>query len=269
MANQVYQTNIRPAEQKQDWSDPTQLLKGLLSGNFGLLGQLQNNFSNSSASDLMGGNLNSLMSILKESGIKDMFMGSPQRNEQLDTKTQKQKDVMDWMLQQGQQGLSNNNFNFEPIRQRAERDFTQRDIPSIAERFSSLGAQNSGAFQRTLGQAQSGLRENLAAMEQDYNLKRQQLLQNLLGMGLDPQFENIIHKRDPGLIENAATALAGGFGSALGSLGMGSLTGMFKPGNMGSTASQFGSDWNPANSYRNTSFQLGNRPQLGLIRGAY
>lgn len=46
----------------------------------------------------------------------------------------------------------------------AMRQFNEQIVPGIAERFSGMGAQNSSAFQQTMGQAGSGLSERLAAM---------------------------------------------------------------------------------------------------------
>lgn len=118
------------------------------------------------------------------------------------------------LLPQVQQG-----FDFAPIAQQARTQFNTQTVPSLAERFTSLGAQNSSAFQGALGQAGAGLEESLAGLQSKYGLaqqgQQQQLLLALLGMALQPQFENAYFPSRPGLFQG----LAGGLGSGLGTLG--------------------------------------------------
>jgi hypothetical protein len=92
-------------------------------------------------------------------------------------------------LQMALEGLRNNKLDFGPIAQQARTNFAQQTIPSIAERFSGLGAQKSSAFGQTLGQAGAGLESNLAAQQSQYGLESNRALQNLLGIGLTPQYE--------------------------------------------------------------------------------
>ena len=57
-------------------------------------------------------------------------------------------------------------MDFEPLRQQAMTQFNTQTVPSLAERFTSLGGgQRSSAFQGALGQAGAGLQENLAGMQ--------------------------------------------------------------------------------------------------------
>ena len=72
---------------------------------------------------------------------------------------------------------------FQPIADRAQRQFTTQTVPGLAERFSSLGAgsQNSSAFQGALGQAGSDLQSQLAALESQFG---QNQLSQLLNAGL-------------------------------------------------------------------------------------
>lgn len=109
------------------------------------------------------------------------------------------------MLQQPSQ------FNFGPIEEQARSGFTQRIIPSIAERFTALGAQRSSAFPQLLGQAGSDLESQLAAMKSQYKLQnqaqQQQLLLSLLGLGLTPQFQSAYFQRQPGAGEGIAQGI--------------------------------------------------------------
>jgi hypothetical protein len=83
-----------------------------------------------------------------------------------------------------------NRFNFEPIAARARQQFGEQTLPSIFERFTSMGkgAQTTGAFQGSLERGGAELNRGLAALESEYALKnrpldlqQQQLLQSLLG----------------------------------------------------------------------------------------
>lgn len=62
--------------------------------------------------------------------------------------------------------LSGSPEAFQQFEAPIKRQFQEQVIPGIAERFSGLGsgAQSSSAFQQALGQAGSGLSENLAAL---------------------------------------------------------------------------------------------------------
>ncbi len=120
-------------------------------------------------------------------------------------------------------GLLQNNkqFSFDPIAQKARSNFQSQTIPSIAERFTSLGngAQNSSAFQGALTGAGQNLDESLAALESQFGLQQQgqnnQQLMSLLSLLLQPQYENAYFPGQPGLLQG----LAGAGGQALGSLG--------------------------------------------------
>lgn len=73
-------------------------------------------------------------------------------------------------FQQGQSFLqdllSGSPGAFEKFEAPYRREFQERTIPALAERFSGLGsgAQSSSAFQQALGQAGAGLSENLASL---------------------------------------------------------------------------------------------------------
>jgi hypothetical protein len=162
-------------------------------------------------------------------GIGKFFAGSRPQVFNNPLYNQYQNDVLNYLTQFGLQGLEyqdqnepGNQFDFSPIgNQELERFYTQT-IPSIAERFTSMGGgQRSSAFQGALGQAGRSLGNDLAAQQQGYNLQQQQLAQNqfgmnqnlytnLLNMGLRPQFESNLQPgrggAGPGLLKAGATA---------------------------------------------------------------
>ncbi len=139
------------------------------------------------------------------------FTGLPEQTKQFQRFTPQQQGVqndilsqLSTLLKQGQNGNS-----FAPIEQQARQDFTQKTIPSIAERFSSLGAQGSSAFTNSLGQAGAGLETNLASLRAG---NQQNQLSQLLGYGLQPSFENLYQPETQGLLGS----LGGGAGQGLG-----------------------------------------------------
>lgn len=95
------------------------------------------------------------------------------------------------LLNQTLGNLQGNRFSFDPIESQARADFSQKTLPSIAERFTAMGGQRSGAFGRTLGAAGSDLERQLAALRSQYALQErgmdQGLLQNLLANRLGSQ----------------------------------------------------------------------------------
>lgn len=156
------------------------------------------------------------------SGAKDFLVGTPGRTEQFPRFTPQQQDLntqllqmLPGLLQQNRQSSS----SFAPIAQQARTNFSTQTIPSLAERFTALGGQNSSAFQGALGSAGANLEEGLAGLESKFNLAQggqsQQLLLSLLGMALQPQFENAYFPRQPGFLQG----LAGAAGQGLGTLG--------------------------------------------------
>lgn len=132
-----------------------------------------------------------------------------------------------WQNQAGNlalQGLQNPYEGFEPIAQQARTQFQTSTVPSLAERFTSMGSggQRSSAFQGALGQAGAGLESNLAALQSDYGLRRQGMLQNLLGQALQPNFDTRFVQHEPGFLESALGSISGGLSQygAMKGLGM-------------------------------------------------
>jgi hypothetical protein len=86
---------------------------------------------------------------------------------------------------------------FQPIANRAQQRFQNQTIPSLAERFSALGAQNSSAFQGALGNAGADLQSQLAALESRYGQNQLQQLLNPALASLD------VTREGPGFFETA------------------------------------------------------------------
>lgn len=161
----------------------------------------------------------------------DFLFGKSGRSEQIQRFTPQQQTSLDQILQQAMSGMQENQqYGFEPMAQQARTRFSQETIPSLAERFTSMGegAQRSSAFQGSLGQAGAGLEENLAALGSQYGLQRQGQLQQMLGMGLQPQFENVYHESSPGFLQALAPSLGMALGGPVGSAASGGMSGLLQ-----------------------------------------
>jgi len=147
---------------------------------------------------------------------------------QLPRFTQPQQAGLEQLLQQGLSRLQQlPSADFGPIRKSAERHFQEQIVPGIAERFTGRGAQRSSAFTQALGSAGAGLSERLAGLEQEFNMnqgaQQQNLLMNLLGIGLQPQFQQEFIAGQPGFGAQFLGSLAPGLGQGISSLGLLSL----------------------------------------------
>lgn len=153
---------------------------------------------------------------VKEGGGKVLspFVGSPDAIEQVPTVTPEQKSVLEYLQQLGIQGLQNPYGGFAPIAQQSINQFNQETVPTLAERFTSMGngALSSPAFASQLGQAGAGLHQDLAAQQAQYGQQNIQTLLQMLQLGLNPQSENIFRPGQNGLIQNAILAAIRGLG---------------------------------------------------------
>lgn len=144
--------------------------------------------------------------------------GTPGRAQQFPKYTPNQQTALDQILQMGLSGLqqTQGGFDFAPIERQARNQFQTQTIPSIAERFTAMGGgQRSGAFPAALGRAGAGLEQSLAALKSQHGIQQQGLLQNLLGLGLTPQFESAYTPSQPGFLGAAGEPLLQGLGQSL------------------------------------------------------
>ena len=159
----------------------------------------------------------------------NFFTGTPGGFVNVPNFTSAQQNLLDQLLPHLQGGLKSRfdslgnagkGFDFAPIAQEQTEDFYTNVIPTIAERFTSMGggAQRSSAFQGALGAAGRGLKTNLASLAAQYglrqdenNLRRQGLndafLGNMLSAGLAPQNQTTYFPSQPGALQSAASAI--------------------------------------------------------------
>lgn len=168
--------------------------------------------------------------------LGSFLFGRKSQTERLPTMTSGQSDFMNKILGMSQQGLQDPYAGFAPIEQQARSQF-QQSIPSLAERFTSMGqgAQRSSGFQSALGRAGAGLEESLAAMRSQYGMQNRGQMMQMGQMGLQPQFENMYHPQTKGFLGE----MAGPLGMALmsGGMGAGIGAGVFGRGMMNSLQS--------------------------------
>lgn len=93
--------------------------------------------------------------------------------------------------------LMGNQFDFAPIEAQARKGFQTQTVPSIMQRFASNENLGGSGLTSALGGASKDLEMGLAALKEQYGLQQQSILQNLLGMGMAPQYENIFRPEKP------------------------------------------------------------------------
>lgn len=134
-----------------------------------------------------------------------------------------QQSAMDEILGLAMGRLQDPLKGFEPMAERARSQFQTQTIPSLAERFTSMGegAQRSSGFQQALGGAGVDLEEMLASLGSQYALQSVPAYSSLLGLGLQPKYENIMQgamPKAPGMMASMLPMLAMGGMKALGGL---------------------------------------------------
>lgn len=155
------------------------------------------------AGALLGGYLNRGK---ENSGLSNAVYGREGQQKQFSTYTPQMQQLQNMMIANSMKGLSpGGGLDFGPVEQRARSQFSQNTIPTIAERFSSMGQNSlsSPALYSQLGGAGAGLEEALAAQRSGFEQR------NLLGLSqtaLNPSFENAYIPRQRGLLETGASA---------------------------------------------------------------
>lgn len=155
----------------------------------------------------------------------DFLLGKGEKTEQFQNFTPSQQSAFQDLLAGGQSGLPGG-FDFlqsilgqspEAMSQfeaPTRRAFQEQTLPSIAERFTGMGAQKSSAFGQQLGQAGQRLEESLAAQRGQRSFDALNQLQNLLGTGLTQQFENVFRPATTGLLGGLLEGAGQGVGQA-------------------------------------------------------
>lgn len=154
--------------------------------------------------------------------LADFLTGTPTSSQQFPTISPQQQGLKSAVTNQALSSLQGlgNQFSFAPIANQARTQFQTQTIPSLAERFTSLGGgQRSSAFQGALGQAGAGLEQGLASLQSQYGLQNQQqqnqLLNSLLGYSLSPEVQTLINPQQQGFLQTSASSIAPFIGQLL------------------------------------------------------
>jgi len=166
--------------------------------------------------NLLGGNRN--MNSQSNNNDQGSFLGgTPAQIQQFERFRPNQQNAINQSLQMGLSGLQNTgNLDFGPIEQRAIKNFNTQIVPSLAERFTAMGSgPRSSNYAPTIAAAGADLTGQLAALRSQYGLQQQNALQNLLQIGLTPQYESAYEQRSPGFAESAGGPLLQALGQSL------------------------------------------------------
>lgn len=143
------------------------------------------------------------------------FSGTPSEITRTQRFDPQRQQAFNQVLQQALAGLQQTPASFEPIAQREMERFQTETVPSIAERFTSLGAQRSSGFQEALAKSGQQLGTQLGALGSQHNLASRGQLMQLLGMGLTPQEEINYQEERPSGLAMLGGQIGGGLGMGI------------------------------------------------------
>ena len=130
-------------------------------------------------------------------GFFDFLTGSSGKFKQTPRFNPMQQNALSQLLSRGMQ-----NTDISALTNQAKTNFSQNTMPSLAERFTSLGGfgdggQRSSGFQQALSAGGVNLDESLAALGQQNSMQQ-------LNFGMSPMFETNYMGGSPGLLGSAA-----------------------------------------------------------------
>ena len=132
--------------------------------------------------------------------------GTPAQIGQFGKFDQGGQNALAQLLQMGMQGAQKNS-DFAPIAANARNQFETRTMPSLMERFGSLGGMRSGGYANMLERSRSDFETQLAALESQHNTSMMPYYNQMAQMGLTPQYETSYINRQPGALENIGSPL--------------------------------------------------------------
>ena len=154
----------------------------------------------------------------KSSKTKTKNIFDPQQEKLLDQLLGALQSNLGSGVQNLQNILGGDEETFEAFQRPARRDFEQKTLPTIAERFTGLfgeGSQRSSAFGQALGTAGRELEENLFSQRIGMQSDALSQLLSFLGPALSPRKHQYQTQRQPGFLENIGVPIAQGVGQAL------------------------------------------------------
>ena len=138
--------------------------------------------------------------------LASLFGGQPQEAgaQRTSAPDEQEQSILKFLQEHGKSLIQNPGQGFQPIADQARNQFSQNTVPSLAERFTSMGsnALSSPSFAAQIGQAGSGLEQALAAMQAQYGQQNQQNGFQALKQGLRPAFQTEWRDRQNGAGES-------------------------------------------------------------------
>lgn len=124
--------------------------------------------------------------------------------QQADTLSPEQKGILGLLLNQGLGEMQNPYGGFEDLQNYTNENFKKNILPSISERFSSLGnnSLSSPAFSSQVGQAAGQQNYLSSLLRHQYGQQGRQNALGTLALGLQPSFQNYYKASQPGAGEN-------------------------------------------------------------------
>jgi len=124
--------------------------------------------------------------------FKESAFGQPARIEQVNKYNPLQQSARQQLILSALSQLQDPTQGFQPIEDKARTQFEQQTLPGMAERFNSMGdnALSSPAFQSQKYGQQSDFEQGIAALRAQYGLQNQSQLYQLLGLGLEPEYDS-------------------------------------------------------------------------------
>lgn len=147
--------------------------------------------------------------------LKQFLFGQNDRVQQTPRYTQDQQAQLGQLMQgvmpglQGGLGYLSDLYSNDPAAmQRMQQpyldQFNQQIVPGLAERFSSMGGQNSSAFRNAMLGAAGNLETQLAGQREGLRSQNLGSLANFFGMGMTPQFDTQIMQGNQGFLSSLA-----------------------------------------------------------------
>jgi len=109
--------------------------------------------------------------------------------------------------------LGEGNEDFETFASPFRREFNEKTLPGIAERFAGLGGLSSSGFTQSLGQAGAALNEKLAALQSGL---KQRKFESLLPFAFKSRFNTGIEPGGQNWLAELLGPIMAGFGSSFG-----------------------------------------------------
>jgi hypothetical protein len=157
-----------------------------------------------------------MMAVLQN--LSNTVFGTNKTMRQAPIYNQPQQNAFNSVLGMGLEGLQNPYKGFEGIENRARSQFQNSTIPSIAERFTSMGnnSLSSPNFAQQLGQSAGDFESQLAALRSQYGQQNISQFMNMLGVGLTPQNNYYEEAGQPGLLGQIAPYIGKGLATGAG-----------------------------------------------------